>query len=379
MNKALVLATMLLALPRAGVADCVPAPADLLSWWPADGSGTDITGGNNGTLLNGVGFATSFVTSGTGQAFSFDGVDDAIDVGDVDSLEGLPQATIDFWMRTSNIDQTGAVTAGTHLIAKADGLTFPFQVILCNGDTVGVDFRGTTGSDTRHTADSPILADSWTHIAAVFDNSQAPADIVRIYLNGLLQSGTSTSSGCMSTVETNIATGELMASTSTKIVIGGRDDNILGITSFFQGEIDEVEFFDRALSASEIQAIVTAGAAGKCRKSLVEIDIKPGSDPNSINLRSNGVIPVAILTTNDFDAWEVDPASIVFGPGSAGILHAQGHAEDVDGDGDLDMVIHFKNRETEIACGDADATLSAETFSHETIEGSDLIRMVGCQ
>ena len=45
----------------------------------------------------------------------------------------------------------------------------------------------------------------------------------------------------------------------------------------------------------------------------VEIDIKPGSDPNSINLRSKGVIPVAILTTEDFDATTVDPLSVEFG------------------------------------------------------------------
>lgn len=41
----------------------------------------------------------------------------------------------------------------------------------------------------------------------------------------------------------------------------------------------------------------------------VDIDIKPGSDPNSINLKSKGVIPVAILTTDDFDAADVAPPS----------------------------------------------------------------------
>jgi len=45
----------------------------------------------------------------------------------------------------------------------------------------------------------------------------------------------------------------------------------------------------------------------------VEIDIKPGSYPNSINPNSNGVIPVAILTTPSFDATTVDPLSVKFG------------------------------------------------------------------
>ena len=39
-------------------------------------------------------------------------------------------------------------------------------------------------------------------------------------------------------------------------------------------------------------------------------DIKPGSNPNSINLGSGGVVPVAILTTATFDAADVDQASL---------------------------------------------------------------------
>ena len=55
------------------------------------------------------------------------------------------------------------------------------------------------------------------------------------------------------------------------------------------------------------------------------IDIKPGSDPNSINLKSNGVLPVAILSTSqadgeveDFDATTADPTGILFGDGRDG-------------------------------------------------------------
>ena len=46
----------------------------------------------------------------------------------------------------------------------------------------------------------------------------------------------------------------------------------------------------------------------------VEIDIKPGSDPNSINLKSKGVVPVAVLTTDDFDASDVDPDTVTLFP-----------------------------------------------------------------
>ena len=50
-------------------------------------------------------------------------------------------------------------------------------------------------------------------------------------------------------------------------------------------------------------------------KVQVDIAIKPGSDPNSINPNQKGVIAVAILTTEDFDATTVDPLSVNVGPG----------------------------------------------------------------
>ena len=109
----------------------------------------------------------------------------------------------------------------------------------------------------------------------------------------------------------------------------------------------------------------------------VEIDIKPGGDPNSINLKSKGIIPVAVLTDEDFDATTVDVSTVAFGPDEAEPVH-NGHIEDVDGDGDDDLVLHFKTQDTGIQCGDTDATLTGETFDGQAIEGSDSVNTVGC-
>jgi hypothetical protein len=111
----------------------------------------------------------------------------------------------------------------------------------------------------------------------------------------------------------------------------------------------------------------------------VDVDIKPGSDPNAINPRNLGVIPVAIVTTEDFDATTVDPLSVEFGPGGAMEAHGTGHVEDVDRDGDLDLMLHFKTQETGIQCGDTSATLIGKTFAGQRIEGSDSIATVGCK
>jgi hypothetical protein len=111
----------------------------------------------------------------------------------------------------------------------------------------------------------------------------------------------------------------------------------------------------------------------------VNIDIKPGSDPNSINPKSKGVIPVAILTTSDFDATQVNALSVEFGHNGANETHGQGHVEDVDVDGDQDMVLHFNTQETGIRCGDTDTPLTGETVSEEVFTGTDSIQTVGCK
>ena len=110
----------------------------------------------------------------------------------------------------------------------------------------------------------------------------------------------------------------------------------------------------------------------------IEIDIKPGSDSNPNNPRSKGKIPVAILMTDDFNPWDVDPSTIAFGPDGASVAHSRVHAVDVDRDGDIDMVVHFKTRETGIACGDTEATLTGQTFDGTAFEGTDSVQTVGC-
>jgi hypothetical protein len=108
----------------------------------------------------------------------------------------------------------------------------------------------------------------------------------------------------------------------------------------------------------------------------VSIDIKPGSDPNSINPFSRGLIPVAVVTTDDFDALTVDAESVLFGPDEAEKRHKQAHVEDVDGDGYLDLLLHFRTQDTGIAPGDTEACLIGQSYDGVPIMGCDSVRTV---
>jgi hypothetical protein len=109
------------------------------------------------------------------------------------------------------------------------------------------------------------------------------------------------------------------------------------------------------------------------------IDIKPEGVPNSINPRSNGVIPVAILTHAAFNASSVDPSTVRFGATGTEAAAVHSAIEDVDGDGDMDMILHFRTRHTGIACGATMASLTGRTFGGQAIQGSDSVVTPGCK
>lgn len=109
----------------------------------------------------------------------------------------------------------------------------------------------------------------------------------------------------------------------------------------------------------------------------VFIDIKPGSDINSINPRSKGVIPVALLSTDSFDAMTVDPETVRFGANGVQTSPAHYAMEDINEDGMDDYIFHFRTQQTGIDCETESATLTGEAVGG-FIEGSDSVRPVAC-
>ena len=95
------------------------------------------------------------------------------------------------------------------------------------------------------------------------------------------------------------------------------------------------------------------------------------------------MIPVAILTTTEFDATTVDGTTVRFGPSGASPEHDQSHSarvashqHDVDGDRDVDYLLHFRMQDAGIPPGDAEACITGQTLTGQPFEGCDSIKIV---
>lgn len=110
----------------------------------------------------------------------------------------------------------------------------------------------------------------------------------------------------------------------------------------------------------------------------IAIDIKPGSDPNSINTKSNGKIPMAILSTENFDSVvQIDINSLTFGrAGDEQSLDFCSGSEDVNGDGLIDLVCHFSTNKTDFIIEDQIGFLKGKTNNGISVEGHDVVRII---
>lgn len=365
----LVLSILGIVVPAAG--QCVEAPSDLRHWWIADGNTFDVIGGEHGTLVDGATFGTGQV----GQAFDLDGTDDQVVVpNDPTAAFNFTGAfTIDAWIFIDQYStQFGPVVSKWDDIAGANRTYFlaiestPFGANRLRFDVSRNGLFAGTNSAIRYSTGA-VPTGQWVHVAGVFDPSQAVVDDrLKVYVNGVDVSGQAFVPAQVTSVFVN-----------TEPLRIGAGDLGSNARDFFDGRIDEVELFDRALTGAEIAAIFGAGTSGKTIPIL--IDIKPGSDVNPINLGSKGLTPVAILGTETFDVHTVNVSSVRFAGAAVrrkpnGTL--QYSYEDVNDDGILDLMMHFPTVDLDLDQDSTEATLTGIGGQNRCIAGTDVVRIV---
>lgn len=210
-------------------------------WSFDEGSGTtanDASGyGNNGTI-NGASYTTD-TPSGQGYSLSFDGVDDYVDVPTASVLNFSNNGTfaISIWVKPDTLISAwrrGILRQENYLIS---GYRFGFS----NGGTP-IFWTTQSGGTLQLTSSAGLTVSQWNHIVVTYNNQQA-----YIYLNGI-QKGS--------------ATGTYIAG-SNAFRIGYL------INEYFNGLIDEVRIYERALETAQIEELYYAGLDSLLAKGLI--------------------------------------------------------------------------------------------------------------
>jgi hypothetical protein len=240
---------------------CTPAPANLVSWWRAEGDATDAVGANNGSA-NGV----NYLIGETGQAFSFDGSTTYIDLGNPASLQ-LQNFTIEAWIQRYSSSSISLIAPNGEILCYGSGgyglgMWSDGRVYLTRAefDNISV-YAGLTDTNSFH------------HVAVTKSGTS-----VIIYVDGVSYPASSAYTSTFTF--------------TTPIAIGADGDNH---TAPFYGAIDELAVYSRALSAAEIKALYQAGAGGKCLTGGPVITLQPVD--SSFDVASNGTFTVAASGT----------------------------------------------------------------------------------
>jgi hypothetical protein len=222
--------------------------SDLVGYWKFDeGSGTTANDSsvyaNNGTLVNNP----TWVIGKIGNALSFDGLNDYVQVPSNSLFQGGNMMTLEVWVKPSSLSASQMVLekGDTNLGGAESG---PFYLAICSDGRVVVDVYDTTATANGFASSSVLSPNNWYHLALVINTTEPVAtNQVKLYNNGNQE--TRNSNGCQLNTENNIGT---IRSNTQPLFIGIRDTQ--GTKSLpFSGTIDEVKIWNRALSADEIK------------------------------------------------------------------------------------------------------------------------------
>lgn len=232
---------------RPAAASPIPAPPGLVAWWRGEEDAQDSAGDNHGALIGNVGFAPGMV----GKAFQFNGTNGYVRIPKSLTLIFTNQVTLELWFQDqSPIPYSGALLSNRgmdegrfqpSLTLTPDGIAFFFN------DPAVDDRINPTAFEVSYAA-SPLQPQRWHHLAAVCKQAAPNQVSLSTFVNG-------------TKVMAAIRRGNLSSTINDgPFTIGVETEHP---TLFFEGLVDEVSVYNRALTDQEIKGVFAAGRAGK--------------------------------------------------------------------------------------------------------------------
>lgn len=272
------------ATPAAAI-PCLPPPLNLVSWWPGEGSASDLVSTNHGLYSGGL----TNVAGRVGQAFRFNGTDAYVRVPASSNLNiGLGSGlTLEAWVKVNDFSQRPLLE--WQRINNAWGVHWWLSVTAYGGGAGSIYVNLTDTARVDHplsTAPGVLTTNAWHHLAFTYDRASG---LGTFYANG--------------TNVTSRALGSFIPQTSSDLYFGWRP----GEAYRFLGLMDEVAIYNRALGSNEIAAIHAARSSGKC---------KPAADPR-LNISPAATSGYLAWWTSEAVGYRLIAAPALDGPWSA--------------------------------------------------------------
>lgn len=220
----------------------VPATG-LVGYWPFTGNANDLSVNVNHGIVNGA-TLTADRYGISNRAYSFDGINDYINVPDDPTLSNFNGMTISAWFnlstfQASNFDGVQCILAKWYHVLNCGNNTDTYECSIAGNKAQFATNNNNISGFPNPPALTASDLNTWKHVVYITD----PQLGQMIYINGV-QSGTSS------------ATGAICASTND--LLFGADQHIsLGLERFFNGKLDDIGIWNRVLSASEINSLYT--------------------------------------------------------------------------------------------------------------------------
>lgn len=255
-------------LPSATPAICAIQAVGLVAWWPGGGNANSMVRFHDGVLQNGATFASGIV----GQAFRFDGANGYVRVRD-DPIWDFASGsfTIDMWVNFNSV-----VSQFPHqqpLIGHTEGPgpTNKWIFWLEDGNLTFHINNPSASVFNPITYDWDPMTGNWYHVAVTRE-----AHTWKLFIDGR----------------------EVAATTNSRAIPDARVDLTIGKAeeTWLDGLLDEVEIYNRALSAEEISAIFSTGNVGGCRTAMDVVIPGPKTTPTT-----EAAGPGTILFEEDFE------------------------------------------------------------------------------
>jgi hypothetical protein len=250
-------------------------PEDLKLWLPFNGDANDKSGNGNNGVVNGATLTLDRFGNFDG-AYNFNGVNDYIDIGDVAELDSLSAITVSVWIKWE-----GSTGNNQYIVSKRTGGTNSWQIDW-NDATQKIVWIVDTGSSVilYSLANAPVGV--WTHYVGTYDGS-----VMRFYVNGIEE-------------DSDVQTG-LMDDTTQSVLVGGEPDS--PYEDFFNGAIDDVRIYNRALSPSEITELYNYVESSEPESLKLWLPFNGNANDESGN-GNNGVVNGATLTLDRFGNFD---------------------------------------------------------------------------